>query len=237
MTPFQTDLGDPSSWCDSACDRCPLLPSCRVGQAVSKRMRRLQLEDGPAVLVAEINRDLNRALVILEEACAEEGIDTANLEPAPVPPLVTRTQPLGTDLVRAAVELTGAAARTGRIDEATTTRLVGNASLIAVKTVRVAWTLGDPTYPSALGEPIEPILLLIERANAELRRDARTLAPFAPALPMARFAATHGAMIDLVTPWIAGISLATRAELNARIAAGCAPSPFCRRSAQAEAAA
>ena len=195
----------------------------------------MQLDDGPEVLVAELNRDLNRALLILEEACEQEGIDTTNLEPPPIPALVTRAQSLGTDLVRAAVALTEAAARTGRIDEATTSRLVGGASLIAVKAARVAWNLGDASRPPDLADAIEPILLLVERANAELRRDARSLAPFAPALLVARFAAAHGAMIDLVTPWIAEVSATSRAELNARIAAGCAPSPFCRKTAEAQA--
>jgi hypothetical protein len=227
MTPFQTDLGDASSWCDSSCDRCPLLPSCAVGQAVTRKLQRMQIDDGPEVLVAEVTRDLNRALVILEEVCEAEGIDVSNLEPPPTPDLVTRAQPLGADLVRAAADLTEAAARTGRIDEVTASRLVGNATLVAVKVVRVAWSLGDTTRAPV--DAIEPILMLVERASAELRRDARTLAPFVPALLTARFAATHGAMIDFVTPWIAGVSADARAELNARIAAGCAPSPFCRR--------
>ena len=235
MTPFQTDLGDASCWCDSACDRCPLLPGCGVGQAVSRRMQRMQLDDGPDVLVAELNRDLNRALLILEEACEQEGLDTTNLELPPLPPLVARAQSLGADLVGAAAALTEAAARTGRIDEVTTSRLVGNTSLIAVKVSRVAWHLDETGRVPDLTEVVEPILLLIERANAEVRRDARTLAPFAPALLVARFAAAHGAMIDLVTPWIAEVSAASRAELNARIVAGCAPSPFCRKSTEAQA--
>jgi hypothetical protein len=198
-------------------------------------MQRMQLDDGPDVLVAELTRDLNRALLILEEECEKEGIDTSNLEPPTIPPQVTRAQSLGTDLVRAAADLTEAAARTGRIDEATTSRLVGNTSLIAVKVSRVAWNLGEGERVPDLADVVEPILLLVERANAEVRRDARTLGPFVPALLVARFAAAHGAMIDLVTPWIAEVSAASRAELNARIAAGCAPSPFCRKNAEAQA--
>jgi hypothetical protein len=203
-----------------------------VGQAVARRVDRMQLEDGPEVLVADLTRDLNRALVMLEDACEQEGIDVSDLKPPPVPPLVARAQELGSDLVRAAMALTEAAVRTGRVDEATSAQLVGNATLIAVKVVRVAWTLAEGRPPPDQGDVIEPILLLVERASAEVRRDGRALTPFVPALLAARFAATHGAMIDLVTPWIAGISAGTRRELNALIAAGCAPSPFCRRGSE-----
>lgn len=229
MTPFETDLGDSSSWCDSACDRCPLLPDCRVGQAVTRRREHRQLEDGPDEVIAEVTRDLKRALVMLEDACEEEGIDLDDLQPPPIPPLVTRAQQLGADLVRAAADLTEAAVRTGRIDEATSARLVGNTTLIAVKVARVAWSLSETGLPPDPCESVEPILLLVERASAEVRRDGRALVPFVPALLLARFAAAHGAMIDLVTPWIARVDPAARRELNARIAAGCAPSPFCRK--------
>jgi hypothetical protein len=232
MTPFQTDLGDVSSWCDSACDRCPLLRECRVGQAVTRRREGLQAQDDPDVLLADLTRDLNRALVMLEEICEEEGVDCGCAEPIPTPPLVGQAQELGIDLVRAASELTEAAVRTGRIDEATSARLVGNTTLLAVKVARVAWSFSDPVLDPDRGDVVQPILLLVERASAEVRRDGRALAPFVPALLTARFAAAHGAMVDLVTPWIARVDPAARRELQARIAAGCAPSPFCRRGAE-----
>jgi hypothetical protein len=174
-----------------------------------------------------VTRDLNRALVMLEQACAEEGIDPATIEPVPTPGLAARAERLGADLVAAASELTEAAVRAGAAQEAISSRLVGNSTLMAVKTARVAWGLGtDSPDPRDIREPI---LLLIERTSAQLRGDSRLLAPFVPALLAARFAAAHGAMVDFVTPWIAEVSAQARAELRARIEEGTAPSPFCRR--------
>jgi hypothetical protein len=226
-TVFDTDLGEASAWCDSACERCPLLRQCRVGQAVTRRLTSLQREDGPEAVMAGVTSDLNRALVMLEGICAEEGIDLETLEPPPVRPLVARAEELGGDLVRAAVAVTEAAVRSGRVHEAVSSRLVGDCTLLAVKVVRVAWDLAEPE-PLVRCEPIEPILLLVERTSAQVRRQARMLAPFVPPLVAGRFAAAHGAMIDFVSPWIAGVGAGARAELEARIAAGCAPSPFCR---------
>jgi hypothetical protein len=220
-------LGDESNWCDSACERCPLAARCAVGQSVSRRLREIEREDGHDPFVADLTRDLNRALVMLEQACVEEGIDPATIQPVPTPPLAALAESLGADLVRAAVGLTEGAVRAGGTDEATSCRLVGNTTLMAVKTTRVAWGLGahQPDPPDLL----EPILLLIERTSAQIRGDGRLLAPFVRPALVARFAAAHGAMIDFVTPWIAQISQAARTELRERIEAGCAPSPFCRR--------
>jgi hypothetical protein len=226
---FHTDLGDPSSWCDSACERCPLLRGCQVGQVVARRLHRMNREDPPPTLIATLSHDLDRALVMLEVAAEQEGIDPALVGPLPVPPLVARAQALGRELVHAAAALTDAAARAGRLDDTLSSRLVGNSTVVTVKVVRLAWELGDPTGLPEPGGLLDPILLLIERASADLRRAARVLAPFVPRLRTTRFTAAHGAMIDFVTPWIARISPAARAELQARIAAGCAPSPFCRR--------
>ena len=51
----------------------------------------------------------------------------------------------------------------------------------------------------------------------------------APVALVTAFVEAHGAMIELVTPWIAQISRQARADLRARIEEGTAPSPFCRR--------
>jgi hypothetical protein len=226
-------LADESTWCDSACDRCPLFERCAVGQATARRLRQIEEEDGSEALVADLTRDLNRALVMLEQACLAEGIDPATIEPLATPPLAKRAESLGADLVRAAAGLTEAAVRAGGTGEAITSRVVGDSTLLAVKTTRVAWGLGSdrPDPP----EVLEPILLLIERTSAQLRADGRILGPFAPPLLVARFAAAHGAMIDFVTPWIAQISAQARAELRARIEEGSAPSPFCRRRSAVQA--
>jgi hypothetical protein len=222
-------LGDPSSWCDSACDRCPLLIRCPVGQAVSRRLHQMALEDGQETVVGEVTRDLNRALVMLEQACADEGIDPETLPPEPRPALAIRAEALGADLVRAASALTEAAFRAGGTDQASSSRLVGNSTLLAVKTTRIAWGLGSRDPEGS--ELLEPILLLIERTAGQLRGDARALAPFVPASLVGVFADAHGAMVELVTPWIAQVGAEARAELRGRIEAGDAPSPFCRTRA------
>jgi len=96
-----------------------------------------------------------------------------------------------------------------------------------IKTARLAWDATD--HDPALRDLRDPILLLIERTSAKLRADGRLLAPLAPVAAVAAFVDAHGAMIDLVTPWIARVSPQARAELRARIEEGTAPSPFCRR--------
>src|SRR5205814_10158559 len=162
-----------SSWCDSACERCPLLSRCAAGQAVSRRLHQLEDEDGPDTVVADLTRDLNRALVILEQACLADGIDPDSIEPVPTPPVAGLAESLGADLVRAAVTLTEAAVRSGRTDQAISSRLVGNSTLMAVKTTRVAWALA-----AGNAEPLEPLLLLIEHTSGQLRDDSRLLGPF-----------------------------------------------------------
>jgi hypothetical protein len=230
--PFQIELGDASCWCDSTCERCPLFGQCDVGQAVAHRLTRMELEDGPALAV-EVTRDLNRALLQLQDMCEAEGIDPETCEPPATPAVVKLAETLGADLVRAAVAVTRAATGAGRLDQVSSSRLVGDATLMAVKTARVAWALNTdpPVEPAAT---TDPILLLIEHTSAQLRRDARRLVPFVPMLLTSQLAAAHAALIELVTPWIAMVGGPARAELQARIVAGCAPSPFCqRRFAQA----
>jgi len=222
-----TAVFDEANWCDSACDRCPLYDRCTLGQSAARCLLELEKEDGHDALVADLTRDLNRALVMLEQACADEGIDPATIDPVPTPALAVQAEALGADLVRAAAELTEAAVRAGGAQEAIASRLVGNTTLLAVKTTRVAWGLGlDQPDPRDL---LDPIILLIERTSAQLRGDCRLLAPFVPALLAARFAAAHGAMVDLVTPWIAEVSAQARVALRERIEEGTAPSPFCIR--------
>jgi len=222
-----TAIVDEANWCDSACERCPLYDRCTVGQFTARRRAQMDEEDAAETLVAGMTRDLNRALVMLEQACVEEGIDPATIEPIPTPPLAMRAEALGAALVSAAAALTEAAIRAGGTDEAIASRLVGNSTLMAVKTSRLAWDLTD--RDPALRDLREPILLLLERTSAQLRGDGRALAPFAPVRLVAAFADAHGAMIELVTPWIAQVSARARADLRARIEEGTAPSPFCRR--------
>jgi hypothetical protein len=224
--PFETDLGDPSNFCDSACERCPLFRQCPVGHEVSRRLERMQQEDAPDIATESLTRALNRALLMVQEICAAEGVDPMTFEVPRPPPLVTLAETLGAELVRAAVTINEEIVRTVPVEERTSTRLVGLTTLLAVKAARVAWSLAGEDAGAT--EPIAPMLLLVERTSAEVRRDALLLAPLLPPLLAARFAAAHGDYLDFVTPWIAGISDQVRAELAARIASGCAPSPFCR---------
>jgi hypothetical protein len=216
-----------SQWCDSACDRCPLLDRCVTGQSISRRVRDLDDEDGPDALLAGVNHDLNRALIMLENASIEPGFLPEEDKPGPTPALAEKAETCGGELVQAAVALTEAAVHAGRCDEATSARLIGNATLLAVKASRVAWDLSD-RYPDP-GGVLQPILLLLEHTSAQLRSDSRLLAPFVPKKLAARFAAAHGAMVNLVTPWIAQVSAGARDALRARIEERAAPSPFCRR--------
>jgi len=218
-----------SNWCDSACDRCPLLDRCATGQSISRRVRELDEEDGPDALLADVTRDLNRALVMLQNASIEPGFLPEEDKPGPTPALAEEAETVSGDLLRAAVALTEAAVQAGRSDEATSARLIGKATLLVVKTSRLAWGFGmGQPEPSWL---LEPILLLIEHTSAQLRSDARRLAPLVPPRLAARFATAHGAMIDLITPWIAKVGQEARARLREAIQEGSAPSPFCRRNA------
>jgi hypothetical protein len=225
--PFEIELGDPSSWCDSACERCPLFGQCAVGQAVSQRLTRMHIEDGPTLAV-EITRDLNRALLQLEDMCADEGIDPEAVEMPAIPPEVSMAESLGAELVRAVVALTRDATCAGRMDPVLSGALVSNATLMAVKCSRAAWAM-TTARPLAADGP-EPILLLIEHTSAQLKRDVRAVSLRVPASLLSRFADAHAALVDFMTPWIAMVTPESRRELRARIAAGCAPSPFCRRA-------
>lgn len=212
-----------SRWCDSACDRCPLVDRCNTGQSISRRVREMERRDGPHGADG-----LGRARVIIENASIEPGFLPEEYRTGPTPKLARRADGLGDEILRAAFAMADAAVQSEGVDEAVAGRFVGDVAVLMVKTSSVAWGFGTRSPEPA--DMLHPTLLLIEHLNAQLCRDARRLAPFAPAFIVEIFEEAHEALIRLVKPWIARVGAAARAQLKAQIEEGSAPSPFCRRS-------
>jgi hypothetical protein len=221
------DLGDPSAWCDSRCDRCPLLEGCQVGRRIADRFGNCR-GDGRdpqewQIALADITRELERAMALAAAQADRHGIDWSSTDEPPGDPSVAdEAEDLGIVLVDAANELTAGEGEEEEPAEA----VVAAACLLSTKVARVAREAGHPALDDDR-RGSEAILLLIEHTWRSLdaaaghfsRRPKR----------FARFKWARAALWRLVGPWLRGVSAETRRTLAAMIEAGRAPSPFCSR--------
>jgi hypothetical protein len=103
-------------------------------------------------------------------------------------------------------------------------QLVCSAALLGAKLRRIAGADGDDPH-------LVPILLLLERARAEVDACARRLLPYVGARARGRFEAARAPVWAVLERWLARIPPDARAELLGLASAGRAPSPFCRLAA------
>jgi hypothetical protein len=212
------NLGDPSSWCDSRCDRCPLLEGCEVGRRVVASWR-ADGRDDVEVALSDVARELERALALVAEECERRGVEPDELpSDFGMSPLVKEAERLGAELVDAADALSPPQSEW---EEGLLAAVVGGACLMATKTVRIARELGE----AALSPETAGVLLLLEHtrrsvdiAVAQLPRRRKL---------RARFREVEEELWFLVGPLLARVSAEARRELQALILIRRAPSPFC----------
>jgi hypothetical protein len=230
------DLADPFTWCDSRCDRCPVVDECEVASAMAGRGRSHEREDnGPAgweATIEEVERDLKQSLILLGEACEREGIEFGGINPESSRPAILKlVERLGNDLVAAASTFAvAAAAHAAPGDEEGLATIVAGSVLVAIKTASVAWESADQENPNGQNWSLlsAATLLLIEHTAEQLDHCAAHLSHFVAPSIWTRFEAAMAEHEQLWRPWLANISTEGRATIAALVDAGHAPSPFSR---------
>src|SRR4051794_36733993 len=118
--PAPFDLGDPSGWCDSRCERCPMLDQCAVGRSVLRTSRAFTgTQDNPGAphpAFAVLEDDLQATLALLGEVLDRDAIDAASVPDRPRPAAVDRAEDVGVELLRSADVLAQAAMHAGARD-------------------------------------------------------------------------------------------------------------------------
>ena len=221
------DLADPSTWCDSRCERCPVLDQCRVGRRLMRRRRTDAPEDPIADVIAPA---YEASAAILRHQLESRGIDPDQLGPSEPCGDSKLAAFLGTDLVYAAEKFVRSARRGGApVDDPALAELLANACLVAAKTVRLSCQKGTCTLGQDLDDPAEePIALLIERAGEAIDEAIQRLGRYARAAPRTYLKESKDGLWQLVGSWIDGVSAETRAAIEALVDAEAAPSPFCQ---------
>jgi hypothetical protein len=229
------DLGDPSDWCDSRCERCPMLGRCPIGQTVVRERPRRAGEDGDPddwrALIEELERSCEQSLELLAKVCEREGIDVAGLHLAqPEPAILEAAQRLGGELAASAKVFADFALAGGAPhDNEDLAVLIAGAALVAVKTTRIAWESADAPRPRDQRPPSwAAILLLIEHTSQRVLDAASRLACFVLPAVWTRFDAVRREHEQLWRQWLAHVSEEARVAVAALVEAGHAPSPFCR---------
>jgi hypothetical protein len=230
------DLGDPSDWCDSRCERCPMLPGCAIGQTMARRRAAQARGEGDApedwrAIVEDLERSCEQSLELLAEACEREGIELAGPHSEqPKPAILEAAQRLGDELAASAMVLADFALAAGAPhDDEDLAMLIAGSALVAVKTTRIAWDSADePRADDQRPQSWAAIVLLIEHTSQRVLDAASRLARSTPPAVWTRFDAARREHEQLWLPWLAHVSEEARVTVAALVNAGHAPSPFCR---------
>ncbi|HSQ63750.1 MAG TPA: hypothetical protein VLM85_11075 [Polyangiaceae bacterium] len=201
----------PFNWCDRICERCPLTRECALFKRKEQRewVHRARKEDPHDwdVVMADVAEDIGRSLAMLEEMAKEDGIDLdAPPRKAPISLEAVRLERSAKALMKATVH--------GNPDAfMLVTRIVQ-------KSARVAIYVFDKDEPDLWDADAGPNVLLLERTRADLGR----------MLGDAPGDAITSALADFdraLTPLLAAVDQQPRGKLEALVARGEAPSPWC----------
>lgn len=224
-----SSLSDPSNWCDTRCERCPIAASCALGRRErAARLRALTPVPSPPsspapfademdVFFEQLGNELDRITEALEAAAAAEGIDLA--APVTAPPVLL-------DTVRfeaAAFALMCAIDVCERTTRATELRRLS--TLLAIKAARIACDLGGH-HREFFECDVAPNLLLMERIVGELTVHMARLTLSAPDGSTAAPATALAEVDALLRPLIAAVPPETHALVDGLVRRGAAPSPF-----------
>jgi hypothetical protein len=228
-------FGAEFNWCDSWCERCPLREECPIVRA--ERQRRWVHEargkdpDDLRVVLEDFDKDLSRTLELLRETAAQEGIDIDDIDTRDVPPTpiaALRLQRAGMKYSLATKHALGATPPVlARSDDPHLEELIRQSNLIARKCARVGGYMNRAGGPDAAAvawmSDAVPNLLLLELV---LRRARAAVDALLDPTAAAVFHAIHADLDRSLAPLFAAIPREARAEIDARIASGQAPSPF-----------
>jgi hypothetical protein len=235
----------PDNWCDRICERCPLAKGCLVYRRDQQRrwVHEARREDPNdwKVVMADVADDLRRALEIAQEIAEKDGIDLdAPLPERPIPLAAARlrkaSQLLATSLDDALAESTPRGARGAEQDTPGDPSFASARSIcltIAMKAARIGGMLGahdegDPVSEEMWDVDAVPNLILLELLRVRFDRvvaEIRARHPHAEAWP--RVARARADLDRVLAPMSLAIRPAEREMLEALVASGAAPSPFC----------
>jgi hypothetical protein len=177
------------------------------------------------VAIADVDKELKRALLLVEEACEGEGIDLHGQDFRAQPVLVQTAERRARELATAAESFADAAESGGAFDQELLGTLLSGAWLLGAKTVRLAWQAADP----GSREPSwEAILLLLEYSATSVDAAIRKLSSSVTLDVRARLEAARVELDQVWSPWSGGVSPEARRALADLVDNDRAPSPFCR---------
>lgn len=215
-------FGPPREWCDRRCERCPLAAGCAVavrerGRRWAHTMRGRDPDDGE-VIGANMAADLELALELLREIEAE-------LPPADevaAPPSVVSL--VGRQLEESAATLVNLLSE---LDDHARDVLGPIAVILSTKAARVGCHVSLGALEAVWDHDAAPNVLLLDHQRVALRA---ALASLDTAEPVRRALERFEHVLD---PLVARAE-AHRGHLDALVAAGNAPSPFCIVPAEPE---
>ena len=220
------EFSAPFNWCDSRCDRCPLLEDCAVGRRLrgSRWVHEMRGEDpdDPAIVMADVKADLQRTVEMLESIIEKEGISLDDMVEPPTSLLAVRLRKVAKTYAGAVDALTRAA------PDGAAAKARAGAILVSVKLGRL--TAFEPfenlSEDEAWHADAVPNLLLIERSAAQVAAAIDSIeAPRED--DRKRYDQASAEVGRLIAPWMAMIPAGARAAMDSLIARGRAPSPFC----------
>lgn len=220
------------NWCDRRCERCVLSDRCALALREEQMRWRHRMRgddpDDPEICMRDVMALMEDVLTKLQEIVEEEGIDLEELEQEEGPPPLldeARMKKLGVAHGQALLALRDAVGEGTALDEVRQWTMV-----FAPKLVRVAPMLGPEEEREAVRHDAVPNLLLIEWLDRHIASVVEEVAG-ARGLDLAPFRSARSEILRFVRPLLEEVPPGARDDLDARIRAGRAPSPFVRRTA------
>lgn len=231
---MEFEFSAPHNWCDSRCWRCPVAGACRVQSAPesrrSKHVAAAEDPDDPSVVMADVEANLTRAIVMLHQRAAEEGVSFDDLdEPLFQPSEQTkRVLEAGRAYVVAVHELTRGLTQEGAeaADSKLAALVFNQAGLVYAKLARLFGQREAFSAGQVYREDSVPNLLLIEYAEPRVAWGVSRVIAETAASPTAYLSARH-ALLALLRPELEAIPAELRYAFARRVATCTAPSPFC----------
>lgn len=233
------DLGPPYTWCDRACERCPLADACPVWHS-ARTTNRAHEERGedpndPHVVMGDIEETLRESLAMLEQIYREEGLDPdAPVEPPPRNPVAERldaeAMALGLALHDVLESPAGRRAAARKGGGAAAEEISRAVLLFPGKVGRLGAYLeshGRSFEPEIAGNAAATFALL-EHLDRTLGQ-ALAILGVRSGLEAHALRRAHARLWRLLAPLRDGLPPEPRRALDALIAQGKAPSPFCLR--------
>ncbi len=217
----------PSNWCDGHCEVCPLDGDCRVRVRMAQRRwvhsARGEDPDDPAVVWADVVRDLNRAIGLVQDIAREEGICLDEPQPDLPVSLASKRR------YRSGLRLFQAMCHLDRCEDADTQALadvaLGNAATLLTKVGRIA-AYDEPDDPVWFADAV-PNLMLIEHLLGSVESSLEAMRPRLRRADQDRLDRARADLRRDLDGHLLAIPRRARTMLSVLVGEGRAPSPFC----------